>query len=175
MTSVIDAPIAAGHASQSPGIEEQATGAENPDLSGSASARTFSSQQSAQVPLLATKLYIPRTRTRFLARPRLIERLAASVRGPLSLLVAPAGWGKTTALSEWRASPSGTAWPAGWVSLAASDNDPVRFWTYVLSALNDAAPCVAAGALALLRASQPQRLTPPSPCCSMRWLRCPTR
>jgi hypothetical protein len=54
--------------------------------------------------LLATKLYPPSPRRDLVRRPRLTERLSSGVRGPLTLLVAPAGWGKTTLLADWRAS-----------------------------------------------------------------------
>jgi LuxR family maltose regulon positive regulatory protein len=55
--------------------------------------------------LLTTKLYFPSTRPALVPRPRLLERLQSGLRGPLTLISAPAGYGKTTLLSEWRAGP----------------------------------------------------------------------
>jgi len=95
------------------------------------------------VPILKTKLYIPPARPGRVMRERLIERLETGIRtSRLILISAPAGFGKTTLLSEWiqRAVPAlgasqRTPFHAAWVSLDDGDNDPVRFWTYVLSAL----------------------------------------
>jgi LuxR family maltose regulon positive regulatory protein len=103
--------------------------------------------------LLATKLAIPAVCSCLISRPRLIERLRAGLQGPLTLLSAPAGSGKTTLLSSWRASPEGRNLPLAWVSLDETDNDPTRFWRYVLTALDRAAPGVGSTALALLHAS----------------------
>ena len=63
-------------------------------------------------PLLTTKLYIPPTRPGFVSRPRLLERLDVGLRGKLTLLSAPAGFGKTTLLGEWIASSKR---PVAWV------------------------------------------------------------
>jgi len=104
-------------------------------------------------PLLATKLAIPSARGALVPRPRLMERLRAGMRGPLTLLSAPAGSGKTTLLGAWRMSPHGRDLPLAWVSLDEGDNDPTRFWRYVLTALDRAAPGVGAATLALLRSS----------------------
>jgi LuxR family maltose regulon positive regulatory protein len=86
-------------------------------------------------PLLATKFYLPAARPSIVWRPRLTGRLAAGLRCPLTLISAPAGFGKTTLLSEWRATPDGQAHPLAWLSLDPGDNDPTRFWAYVLAAL----------------------------------------
>lgn len=104
-------------------------------------------------PLLATKLAMPPARGTLVPRPRLLERLQAGVRGPLTLLSAPAGSGKTTLLGAWRASPRGRDLPLAWVSLDEADNDATRFWRYVLTALDRAAPGVGAAALTLLRSA----------------------
>ena len=82
--------------------------------------------------LLATKLYIPPVRSERVPRPRLIERLDTGLRGKLTLVSAPAGYGKTTLVSDWIAR---SQVPAAWLSLDASDNDPVRFLTYLIAAL----------------------------------------
>jgi LuxR family maltose regulon positive regulatory protein len=104
-------------------------------------------------PLLATKLAIPPARPTLVPRPRLIARLQAGLQGPLTLLSAPAGSGKTTLLSAWRKSPQGRDLPLAWVSLDVDDNDPPRFWRYVLTALDRAAPGVGTAALSLLRST----------------------
>jgi LuxR family transcriptional regulator, maltose regulon positive regulatory protein len=88
-------------------------------------------------------------------RPRLTQRMHAAIRGPLTLIAAPAGWGKTTLLHAWSAEADRGAWPLAWVSLDASDNDPIRFWTYVLTALNTLHPGVGETPLAQLYASSP--------------------
>src|SRR5580693_7898716 len=74
------------------------------------------------------------------------------------LVSAPAGFGKTTLLTEWLA--AGPAAPAderaaAWLSLDRADNDPVSFWTYVIAALRTVAPGVGDSALTLLQAAQP--------------------
>jgi LuxR family maltose regulon positive regulatory protein len=83
-------------------------------------------------PILATKLFIPPLRQNIVRRPRLIERLNEGLRRKLILISAPAGFGKTTLVSEWLA---GCERPAAWLSLDAGDNDPARFLTYLVAAL----------------------------------------
>ena len=105
--------------------------------------------------LLETKLYVPRSRRGLVPRPRLSERLDRGAASTLMLVSAPAGFGKTTLLTEWLA--AGPAAPAGerlvaWLSLDRGDNDPGSFWTYVIAALRTAAPGVGESALALLQA-----------------------
>jgi LuxR family maltose regulon positive regulatory protein len=84
------------------------------------------------IPLLTTKLYIPPTRPEIVPRPRLIEHLQAGLRRKLTLVSAPAGFGKTTLLSECARLCSQKV---AWLSLDKSDNDPTRFWAYVVAAL----------------------------------------
>ena len=105
--------------------------------------------------LLTTKLAVPPARLHVVTRPRLTQRLHAAIRDPLTFLAAPAGWGKTTLLTTWYADAGHGAWPLAWVSLDADDNDPNRFWTYVISALNTLHPGVGETSLALLYASSP--------------------
>ncbi len=82
--------------------------------------------------LLATKMHIPEIPTGLLPRPRLSEQLHQALTHRLTVITAPAGFGKTTAVSAWlRASPV----VAAWLSLDEGDNDLVRFWTYVFSSL----------------------------------------
>ena len=99
--------------------------------------------------LLATKLHVPAIGGRLVDRPALLEALSAGRRRKLTLLSAPAGWGKTTLLAQW-ASAAGEDQRFGWLSLDASDNDPVWFWMYVVAALQKASPGVGARAVELL-------------------------
>jgi len=105
-------------------------------------------------PILATKLYIPPPRPKAVLRPRLIERLneGLSASRKLTLISAPAGFGKTTLVSEWIAS---CGRQAAWLSLDEGDNDPTRFLTYLVAALQTLAPNIGAGALAVLQSTQP--------------------
>ncbi|MFN8594873.1 MAG: LuxR C-terminal-related transcriptional regulator [Anaerolineae bacterium] len=105
-----------------------------------------------QVPLLATKFYIPAPRSQLVARPRLVEKLAAQVQRDrrLILLSAPAGFGKTTLLSEWIASqPNHPHW--AWVSLDERDNDRHRFFGYVIAALQTVDTALGQTAAAVLQ------------------------
>ena len=103
--------------------------------------------------LLTTKITVPPARPNMMLRPRLTQRMNAAMRSPLTLIVAPAGWGKTTLLTAWHVEVSHSAWPLAWVSLDASDNDPLHFWTYVISTLHSLHPGVGEIPLALLYAS----------------------
>ena len=105
--------------------------------------------------LLRTKLLAPPPRPDIVHRPRLVARLDTGLRGKLTLLAAPAGFGKSTLLASWRATPAGREMPLAWVALDAADNDPVRFWRYLGSALDTLHCGIADGALALLRSPQP--------------------
>jgi LuxR family maltose regulon positive regulatory protein len=98
--------------------------------------------------LLSTKLFIPRPRSNLVSRPRLIERLNISQDRKLTLIAAPAGFGKTTLLSEWiPQSPRCVTW----LSLDEGDNDPVRFWIYVIASLGQMHPDLGLSALAILQ------------------------
>ena len=105
-------------------------------------------------PILATKLYIPPPRPKIVLRPRLIERLneGLSAGRKLTLISAPAGFGKTTLVSEWVA---GCERPVAWLSLDEGDNDPTRFLTYLVAALQTIAANIGAGVLAALQSPQP--------------------
>ena len=106
-------------------------------------------------PILATKLYIPRLRPNVVSRPRLNERLNEGLHRKLTLISAPAGFGKTTLVSQWLA---GGPRPIAWLSLDEGDNDPVRFLTYLVAALRTVAPNIGEGVLGVLHSPQP----PPS-------------
>ena len=104
-------------------------------------------------PILATKLYIPPPRPKVVLRPRLIERLNEGLCSrKLTLISAPAGFGKTTLVSEWVA---GCERPVAWLSLDEGDNDPARFLTYLVAALQTIAPKIGEGVLGALQSPQP--------------------
>ena len=110
------------------------------------------------ITLLEMKLYVPRSRRGLVLRPRLNERLDRGTASKLVLVSAPAGFGKTTLLTEWLAArPAAQADErlAAWLSLDQGDNDPASFWAYVIAALRTVASGVGEGALALLEAPQP--------------------
>src|SRR4030042_1439902 len=104
--------------------------------------------------ILATKLYIPPPRPKIVLRPRLIERLNEGLFAgrKLTLISAPAGFGKTTLVSEWLA---GCQRPVAWLSLDEGDNDPTRFLTYFIAALQTIATDIGAGVLPMLQSPQP--------------------
>jgi LuxR family transcriptional regulator, maltose regulon positive regulatory protein len=83
--------------------------------------------------LLATKVNHPRTRPDRLARSRLVQRLDEGMGRPLVLVCTPAGFGKTTLLADWAADAT---LPVAWLSLDPDDNEPMRFWRYVVAALD---------------------------------------
>src|SRR5690242_6255549 len=87
-------------------------------------------------PLLETKLHVPRWRRSLVARPRLSERLSRGAESALTLVSAPAGFGKTTLLAEWLAVAAADERSVAWLSLDQRDNDPALFWTYLVAALN---------------------------------------
>jgi len=102
--------------------------------------------------ILATKLYVPPPRSKIVLRPRLIERLNEGLQSKLTLISAPAGFGKTTLVSEWVAVCER---PVAWLLLDEGDNDPTRFLTYFVAVLQTIASNIGAGALAVLQAPQP--------------------
>jgi LuxR family maltose regulon positive regulatory protein len=84
--------------------------------------------------MLASKLNPPTAPRWLVARARLLELLDAGVQGPVTVLTGPAGSGKTVLLGSWVATAT-LPGPVAWVSLEAADNDPARFWAYLLAAL----------------------------------------
>ena len=105
-------------------------------------------------PLLETKLHVPRRRRSLVARPRLSDRLGRPEIPRLLLVSAPAGFGKTTLLTEWLAAARADGALVAWLSLDERDDDAATFWTYVVSAVRTAVPEVGAAALALLESPQ---------------------
>ena len=104
------------------------------------------------LPILATKLYIPPLRPNLVLRPRLTEQLNEGLHRKLTLISAPAGFGKTTLLSEWVAQCER---PTAWLSLDAGENDLTRFLTYLVAALQTVAPTIGEGILRVLQSPQP--------------------
>ncbi len=116
-------------------------------------------------PILATKLYIPPPRPKIVLRSHLIEQLneGLSADRKLTLISAPAGFGKTTLVSEWVATLTSSSLPLGeglgvrvaWLSLDEGDNNPARFLTYLIVALQTIMANIGEGALGALQSSQP--------------------
>src|SRR6266550_7756849 len=96
--------------------------------------------------VISTKLFRPDPRHQTVERTRLHDLLRQGCSLPLTLVVAPAGWGKSTLVAGWLRQDRVTA---GWVSLDDGDDDPKRFWRYLLLAVGQAVP--ASGAAALRR------------------------
>src|SRR6266511_1222351 len=107
-------------------------------------------------PILATKLYIPPPRPKLIPRLHLINQLNDGLSRKLTLISAPAGFGKTMLVSEWVASYER---PVAWLSLDEGDNDLPRFLTYLIAALQTISANIGVGILKAIHASQPQ---PPS-------------
>src|SRR3712207_452747 len=104
--------------------------------------------------LVGTKLLVPRQRAGLVARPRLTSLLIRGFESKLTLVSAPAGFGKTTLLASGVAEAAGDR-AVAWLSLDGGDNSPVRFWTSVITAVSRVAPGVGAESLSLLQAAQP--------------------
>jgi len=105
--------------------------------------------------ILATKLFIPSTRPKFVPRPRLIDRLNEGLHRKLTFISAPAGFGKTTLVSEWVA---GIESQIAWISLDEGDNDPTRFLTYIIASINQIESVDSTfgnGSLSMLQSPQP--------------------
>lgn len=102
--------------------------------------------------ILTTKLFIPPSRPNAIHRAQLLDRLSAGLHRKLTLISAPAGFGKTTLVSEWIASEGH---PAAWLSLDALDSDPTRFLTYLIAAVQTVAPEVGTELRAALTSPQP--------------------
>lgn len=105
-------------------------------------------------PLLTTKLYTPPTRRTLVPRPHLLQRLDEGLgQGRnLTLVSAPAGFGKTTLLSEWI---RGLDRPTAWVSLDDGDNDPANYLTYIIAAMQTVDEAIGESVQRLLEAPQP--------------------
>jgi LuxR family transcriptional regulator, maltose regulon positive regulatory protein len=105
-------------------------------------------------PILATKLYIPVAQAQLVIRPRLLDRLNEGLRSghKLTIISAPAGFGKTTLASEW---VTGDGRPAAWLSLDERDNDLTRFLSYLIAALQTIVPNIGQDVMTVLQSLQP--------------------
>ncbi len=101
--------------------------------------------------LIRTKLHLPFTRPGLVLRSRLKEQIARGLRGPLTLVTAPAGFGKTTLVAS---SVAGCEMPVAWLSLDKEDNQLWRFLRYLIAALQEINPQIGSGAAELLAAAQ---------------------
>jgi hypothetical protein len=106
-------------------------------------------------PLLPTKLHVPYPRSHLVPRAHLVERLQQGAERALTLVSAPAGFGKTTLLTQWLVE---SGMPVAWLSLEAEDNDPTRFLSYLIAALQTLDAQIGVTALVLLRTPQPPPL-----------------
>jgi LuxR family maltose regulon positive regulatory protein len=104
--------------------------------------------------LVATKLHVPDLRPGLVAREELVARLVEGGGRKLTLVCASAGWGKTLLLSEWHAAKEESR-PFAWVSLDPGDDDPVRFWRYLIGALQTVEPDLGRAALATVADAGP--------------------
>ena len=107
--------------------------------------------QNKPFPILQTKLFVPPPRPDQVQRPRLIGQLNQGISRKLTLVSAPAGFGKTTLLSEWIAQSD---MPIAWISLDNSDCDPVQFTHYLIATLRNIHPDIGETALSQLQSSQ---------------------
>jgi LuxR family maltose regulon positive regulatory protein len=103
-------------------------------------------------PLIRTKLRLPFIRLALVAQPRLQEQIVQGLRGPLTLVIAPAGFGKTTLLASC---VTGCGMPVAWLSLDKNDNQAGRFLSYLIAALQEADTTIGSQAAQLLAASPP--------------------
>ncbi|MFH2131120.1 MAG: LuxR C-terminal-related transcriptional regulator [bacterium] len=104
-----------------------------------------------EYPLLATKLFVPKPRPDSVQRIRLLNRLNSGIHRRLTLISAPAGFGKTTLLGEWI---SGSHIPVSWISLDKDDNDPYQFLHYLVASFREVTPGIGDAALSLLQYPQ---------------------
>jgi LuxR family maltose regulon positive regulatory protein len=120
----------------------------------------LSNDNRQQDPLLIAKFYAPKLRAETLRRSRLVDRLDRGLLGKLTLISAPAGFGKSTLLADWRAgiSAKSGAQSISWFSVDPRDNDPVRFWSYFIMALGKFWPEIKDQTLAILHSPSPPPL-----------------
>jgi LuxR family maltose regulon positive regulatory protein len=105
--------------------------------------------------LLTTKLYVPRSRMTLVTRPALFERLQEGLQGKLTLVSAPAGFGKTTLVASWVRQ---TGFPAAWLSLDSADNDLSRFLAYLAAALQTVDDSLGEEMMSAVEGNQPVQI-----------------
>src|SRR5512145_751937 len=102
------------------------------------------------MPILATKFYIPIPRPKIVLRPRLVDQLNQGLHRKLTIISAPAGFGKTTLVREWIVNFKR---PVAWLSLDAGDNEITRLLTYLIAALQTIVPNIGAEALRIVQST----------------------
>ena len=119
----------------------------------------------AKPPLIKTKLFVPHRRADLVSRQHLLFKLGQGAQRALTLISAPAGYGKTTLLSEWigtlQKADSSSPWAVCWLSLDPGDNDTIRFLTYLTAALENAHPGMSAETRSIIQSSQSLHPTTP--------------
>jgi ATP/maltotriose-dependent transcriptional regulator MalT len=131
----------------------ESTDSRNSEMLGSAGRSVNGAGEGAErAVLLATKVHLPAILGQLVERTALLDALSAGRHRKLTLVSAPAGWGKTTLLAQWALS-AGEDHRFGWLTLDPSDNDPVWFWMYVVAALQKVSPGVGTRAVQLLAMS----------------------
>ena len=108
--------------------------------------------------LMSTKLRPSQARPKLVARPRLTARLEREEGRKLTLISAPAGFGKTTLLVEWLRERGDGEGSVAWLSLDEADNDPTRFLSYLVAALRSVEDGIGEGVLSALRSPEPPRI-----------------
>jgi LuxR family transcriptional regulator, maltose regulon positive regulatory protein len=111
---------------------------------------------------LVPKFHFPHLSSSLMVRQRLLTQIEAGLKRRLTLLSAPAGFGKTTLVSQWLADrrARGQVSPVAWLSLDESDNDPIRFWRYVMMTCQTFQTTISQSALALLSSTSPRPFEP---------------
>ncbi len=105
--------------------------------------------------VIATKIAAPQPGLSLVARPAVVARCLESIERPCTIIAAPAGFGKTTLLIMAGEQLKGRGWQVAWVSLEETEQDPVRFWTYTLAALDRAQSGIGVAARRLLETPRP--------------------
>lgn len=95
------------------------------------------------IPLIATKMFVPRVRRDVVLRDRLLKRVSQGGSARIVIVSAPPGFGKTTLLAEWVQRGDADSRQVAWLSLGSTENDPTTFWAYVVASLRAAVPALA--------------------------------
>ena len=135
-------------------MRQPASGAARSGTRAGGQGATDGEQAAQPTPILATKLYMSQVRAELVPRPRLLTRLEAGLAGPLTLLAAPAGFGKTTLLGEWLSHQEHSNRQVAWLALDAGDSDPLRFLRYLIAALQTIDLTLGRNVLALVASGQ---------------------
>ena len=123
--------------------------------------------------VLASKLRPPDRRRGAIVRQPLLDRLSEDPSARLVVISAPAGWGKTSLLRDWRLADKASR--TAWVSVDTGDNDPVRFWAHVIAGVGTVSQGFGAAALQVLTAPGASSTDAVLPCWSTNWPACPRR